>query len=277
VNAGLRYRPAVSRRLAAFFSLARCTTQSRWTYRWSSFTNLLASALSCSIFFLVWQEVYRQNPDASFVPRKEIFSYLALAFVVNFALSVSVEIRFHQRMDAGLIAIDLTRPLGFFALQLGQAFGESVGNWVTASVVYFAAWCFLGDAALPASMGAMLLGVVSGSLAFLVNFGISYVMAQWLFFVTSFYGVIYMRLALHQIFSGLAAPLALFPPLLGAVAWCLPFRHVVETPVLIWLGMVSPSSVPGLLGAQIAWAVGLLLLGNAFFRHGLKRLQIQGG
>jgi ABC-2 type transport system permease protein len=111
----------------------------------------------------------------------------------------------------------------------------------------------------------------------LLNFAIGYLAAQSLFLTLHYYGVTQSRTALHYAFSGLAAPLALFPPGLKSAASALPFRHVIETPVLIGLGMVPRAAVPGLLLQQVAWAGGLLALAAVLFQEWFKRHQLQGG
>ena len=114
-------------------------------------------------------------------------------------------------------------------------------------------------------------------LALLVNFAISYLLVQLSFVTQTLYGVYFARVALHQAFSGVAAPLAMFPGALAVWASALPFRHVIETPARILLGQAADSEIPGLLFGQAAWALGLLALSSAIFHSVLKRHQIQGG
>jgi len=97
------------------------------------------------------------------------------------------------------------------------------------------------------------------------------------FVLYSPYGVLFTRLALHQAFSGVAAPLSLFPPALYGVASVLPFRHVIETPVSIWLGRVPIERAGWSLLAQAGWAAALLAAGAGIFGLVLSRHQIQGG
>jgi ABC-2 type transport system permease protein len=91
------------------------------------------------------------------------------------------------------------------------------------------------------------------------------------------YGIFFLRGALHQVFSGLSAPLVMFPPPLRAVAEALPFHHEIETPARLWLGLVPGREVPALLATQAAWAFGLILTGELIFSAVMRRHQIQGG
>jgi ABC-2 type transport system permease protein len=203
--------------------------------------------------------------------------YLVGAFVLNAVLTLSVEIRFMQRLRQGLITSDLIRPMGFLGVQMAQAVGDVVVNLVLAAPLVLAAALVLGGEMLPERGHDAVLAVASAALAFAVNFGVSYLIVQATFVLQSGYGVMFTRIALHQVFSGLAAPLVAFPAPLRAVAVWLPFRHVIETPVLLWLGQESPAQAARLLLGQAAWAVALLAGGASLFEAALRRHQIQGG
>jgi ABC-2 type transport system permease protein len=211
------------------------------------------------------------------LPSERLFPYLIAAFVLNFTLSLSVEVRFGQRLRQGLITSDLLRPLGFMPFQLAQAVGDAAANLVLALPLLALAAFELGGALLPADLLSGLAGVVSVGLGFLVNFGVSYLVVQASFVTSSFYGIFFTRMALHQVFSGLSAPLVLFPPALQAVAVWMPFRHVIETPALVWLGHAALEDVPLLLLEQAGWACGTIALSVGLFRAALGRHQVQGG
>jgi ABC-2 type transport system permease protein len=206
-----------------------------------------------------------------------MLAYLVTAFLVNSLLVMSVEMRFLQRVRMGLVAGDLLRPLGFLAFQLAQATGDVLVNVLYAVPLYALGLAFIGSALLPASFVAGLLAVPSILLGFLIAFGVSYLIVQASFVLQSGYGVFFLRSALHQVFSGLSAPLVMFPPTLRSVANALPFHHEIETPARIWLGLAAPSEIPRLLCVQAAWACGLIGTGELIFGAVMRRHQIQGG
>jgi ABC-2 type transport system permease protein len=264
--------------VGGFVSLVDKTARAKLAYRVSTLIAFVANGLGYSIFLLVWLEVYRQRGSgAGPVPRSFMIPYLVAAFVLNSVLTLSVEFRFFQRVRQGLVAVDLIRPLGFLGVQMAQALGDVVVNLVFAVPVAAAGLLVLGREALPARAEYAGAAVASAALAFVIHFAVSYLILQATFVLQSGYGIFFTRVALHQVFSGLSAPLAAFPPALRAVAAWLPFRHVIETPVLIWLGGPSPGAVAGLLAIQAAWAVGLLAGGMLLFDVALRRHEIQGG
>lgn len=277
MSSPLRDPPSFSQALRGFVSLADKTARGRAAYRAAILVTLFTSALGYVVFFLVWRELYRSGTASALMPKAELFAYLLVAFVLNFVLSLQVESRFGQRLRQGLIASDLLRPLGFMQFQLAQAVGDVLINLLFALPVYAVGYLFLGGDVLPPHASAWALGVVSVALALLVNFAISYLLVQLSFVTQTLYGVYFARAAMHQAFSGVAAPLATFPGALGAWASVMPFRHVIETPARILLGQAVPAEIPMLLCGQLAWGLGLLAVSSAIFHGVLRRHQIQGG
>lgn len=263
--------------LAGFFSLVEKTVRARAAYRLSTLISLVTSASGYAIFLLVWRELYASGKVDGLVPREELFAYLIVAFVLNFTLWLMVEGRFSQRLRQGLIACDLLRPIGFMPSQLAQALGDAAMNVTIALPVYAVGVFFGGRGVLPPSFAALALGLMSVLLAFLVNFGISYLMVQFSFVTQTLYGIYFARMAMHQAFSGLSAPLALFPASLASWGSVLPFRHVIETPTRILLGHAPLAEVPRLLAWQALWAGGLFAISASIFHLVLRRHQLQGG
>jgi ABC-2 type transport system permease protein len=269
--------PTLRQSLAGFVVLAQKTAQTKLTYRLATLITLLSSGCAYCVFLLVWREVYRRDPHAGPLSREQMMAYLVMAFLVNSALIMNVETRFLQRVRMGLVTGDLLRPLSFVFFQMAQATGDVAVNVVFAAPIYAAGLLFAGGALSPASPLAAVLGALSLALAFFIAFGVSYLLVQASFVLQSGYGIFFARAALHQVFSGLSAPLVLFPPSLRRVAEWLPFRCEVETPVRLWLGYAEVADAPLLLAEQAAWGLGLLVTGELVFRAVMRHHQVQGG
>jgi ABC-2 type transport system permease protein len=177
----------------------------------------------------------------------------------------------------GLVTGDLLRPLSFVFFQMAQATGDVIVNAVFAVPIYAAGLVFAGSTLFPASLLAAVLGALSLVLAFFIAFSVSYLLVQASFVLQSGYGIFFARAALHQVFSGLSAPLVMFPPSLRHVAEWLPFHCEIETPVRLWLGHAELADAPRMLAEQAAWGVGLFVTGELVFRAVMRHHQVQGG
>lgn len=266
-----------SQRMAAFALLAEKTARTRLTYRLSTLLALLASAAAYSVILLVWLEVYRRNPNPGPLPFPKMLAYLVTAFVTSEIMTLAVDWRVLQRVRLGLIATDVIRPMDFVTFQLAQAVGDVLVNALFALPIFATGLWFVGGGLLPPSLASAALGVASGGLAFFVSFGMAFLIVQAIFVLHSGYGVITAKIALLQVFSGLSAPLVMFPEGLRNIAAWLPFRHIIETPVSIWLGQARPAAVPGLLLGQALWGFALVATGTLLFGAVMRRHQVQGG
>lgn len=248
-----------------------------FAYKPAMLLGMLTVGVSYVVPMLVWRHVYASRAEPLAVPAGFLFPYLLLASALNFCLSLGVEWRVGQRIRLGLIATDLLRPVDFQLTQLSQALADLLLNAVMVLPFVGLSYVLWGRAALPHDGWALLGFAPSALLAVLIQFAIAFIFVQTAFITLSNYGVFVARAALQLTFSGVSAPLALFPPALLGVARYLPFCHTIHTPLAIYLGAVAPSQVPLLLATQAAWAVGLLGCGRALLGLSLRYLQIQGG
>jgi ABC-2 type transport system permease protein len=253
------------------------SARTSFAYKPAMLLGMLTVSIAYLVPMLVWRHVYAARGDTLAVPASRLFPYLLLAASLNFCFFLGVEARIGQRIRMGLIATDLLRPVDFQLTQLSQAMADVLLN-VTMVLPFVAlAYALWGDGALPHGGWALLGFVVSAWLALLIHFAISFIFVQTAFVTFSNYGIFVAKTALQQAFSGVSAPLALFPPALRGVAEYLPFCQTIHTPVSIYLGALSGSALVWALAVQAAWALGLLLFGRALLGLSLRYLEIQGG
>jgi ABC-2 type transport system permease protein len=259
---------------AALFARAARTNLA---YKPALLLGMVTVGISYAVPMLVWRHVYEARSVPLAVPASRLFPYLLLAASLNFVFFMGVESRVGQRIRLGLIATDLLRPVDFQLTQLTQALSDVALNVLMVLPFVALSYALWGSAALPHD-GLALLGFgASAFLALLIQFAISFIFVQTAFITFSNYGVFVAKTALQLTFSGISAPLALFPPTLREVAERLPFCHTIHTPVSIYLGTISGRAVLGELLVQAAWAAGLLLTGRWLLGLSLRYLEIQGG
>ncbi|HVJ21148.1 MAG TPA: ABC-2 family transporter protein [Polyangiaceae bacterium] len=239
--------------------------------------TLIGVGFSTVIPMLIWRHVYQVNPRALPLPPDELFSYLLVAGCLNYVSMMNVEGRIGQRIRLGLIAIDLLRPVDFQLGQVTQALADALFNVLVMLPLFALAVLLWGEAALPESLPALAAAAVSALLGMTILFAISYIIVQAAFVTYSGYGVFVARNALQLTFSGLSAPLVLFPDRLRTIAEWLPFRHTIHTPVSIFVGWIDGAAIARALLAQLVWAAALLLFGRWLLGVSLRRFEVQGG
>jgi len=269
--------PSLSAELATLRALFLRALRASFSYKPALLLSMLSAAFAYAIPMLVWRHVYGTSTRPLAVPAEALFPYLLIAGCLNFGFAMNVEARIGQRIRMGLIATDLLRPVDFQLAQLAQALSDGLFNLFLVAPILGVALLVWGKAALPHSAAAFAAFVPSLLLAFVILFAVSFIFVLATFVTYSGYGVFVARNALQQTFSGLSAPLVLFPAGLRAVSEWLPFRHTIHTPVSIYLGWLSGGALFRALAVQALWAASLLLLGRFLLGRALRRFDIQGG
>lgn len=251
------------------------STQRRMAYPLGMLIEVASFLAIFVLTLLLWRAVRQAGGDLGML-WKDLLRYLCVAFAVNFTFEF-FSTQFQQSVRSGSIAIDLLKPVPVTWLHFcsSMSWGFIQALYVLLALIVFHPWLPkltpVFDLATLAPLGLSL------CLATFLQFSIFFFFAQGAFITQFGYGVRYTRMALHQIFCGAFAPLTLFPEGLRPWAEALPFRHVVDTPVRIFLGMASPEEIPGLLLGQLLWGIGLFIAGQLLFRALLGRAQVQGG
>jgi viologen exporter family transport system permease protein len=263
--------------LKGYASLFVRSLKASFAYRASTVTALMTATVAYAVPLLVWRQVYAQAPPGLSLSREKMFPYLLLACCVNYSLGMSVEFRISQRIRMGLIATDLLKPVDFQVAQGVQSVSDGLFNGFLGMSVFLCGYLFLGRDVFPAGWEAFLLFLPSYLLAFVIMYGICFLFVQGAFYTYSGYGIVAARIALQQTFSGMSAPLTLYPPLLAALGNWLPFRHTIYTPVCVYMGWVRGEAALRLIGEQALWAMGLFLAGKWVMGKALRQLEVQGG
>lgn len=263
--------------LSSYVALFVRSVRANFAYRSSLLPSMVSAGISYAVPVLVWRHVYAANPRAATVPAAALFPYLLLAGCLNYALGMSVEFRIGQRIRTGAIATDLLKPVDFQLAQASQALSDGLFNVFLCLPIGFVAYLALGQGMFPASGLALIGFVFSVALSFVIMFSISFLFVQAAFFTYSGYGIFAARTALQQTFSGLSAPLVMFPLWLRSLSEWLPFRHTIHSPISIYLGWTRGAALWHTLAEQALWAVLLFGLGRWTLGLALRRLEIQGG
>ncbi|WP_232847941.1 ABC transporter permease [Occultella kanbiaonis] len=182
-----------------------------------------------------------------------------------------------ERIRSGDIAIDLARPIdpqaGYLAADLGRAAFQLVPRAAPPLMV----GALVTGLALPGQVLPYLLGLVSVTLAVVVSFACRWLVNLAAFWLLDLRGVMTLYLVASNLLCGLVVPVHWFPPWLAAVAAWTPFPAMLQHPIDIIMGRAAGPDALVLLGEQVAWALGLLVVGRAVFELGARRVVVQGG
>jgi ABC-2 type transport system permease protein len=182
-----------------------------------------------------------------------------------------------KTIRTGDVASDLSRPSDFFWYWWAQDFGRATGHLVFRGLPLLALYALAYRIALPPTLFHGLAFLVSITLALLISFTYRFIVSLAAFWTQDAVGIGRTAYTVSVFFSGFLMPLVFFPPWAATIMSFTPFPSQINTPVEIYLGLVSGPALPGALATQLLWFIALYALARLVLSAGVKKLVIQGG
>jgi ABC-2 type transport system permease protein len=203
------------------------------------------------------------------------YVWLGQAFLALLPWNVDAESR--EMMRTGLVSYELLRPVDLYGFWYARTVAMRVAPALLRAVpMLVVAGLFLGLSA-PASVGAGIGFAAALVGAIVLGCAVTMLAIVGLMWTVSGDGLFYLIAVSVSVFSGLIIPLPLFPDAMQPWLSFLPFRGLADAPYRVWMGLIPPSEVPGVVLHQLAWTGALVLAGRALLARGLRRVVIQGG
>ncbi len=228
------------------------------------------------VYIFVWQAIYYQTGDAGGYTINQMITYYILVFTLSSLSCWGVNEDIAYSIRNGNINKELLNPLSYFQYYFGINIGEMAFAMVI-GVATFAICSLFWGITLPVSFIHFLLFVVVILLGIPVTFFFTMIIGLVGFYSSSIWGMQILRKSIISIFSGLIAPITLFPHWFQVIANVLPFKELIYTPINIWLGQVSMNDIVLVIIKQVIWIGILYGIAKIFFYHAVKKVTINGG
>nr|BFE64733.1 ABC-2 family transporter protein [Dactylosporangium thailandense] len=261
--------------MRAYYALGRAVALSAVTYRTNFLLGLGAVLFQLVALLAVWRVLLAQSPVQGFTwPQMQ--GYLLVAFASGTLVSMMSDFRMAFRIQMGLVALDLVKPLDYQRARFAEILGGAWIEVLVVAVVGGATLTLTGGVATPspAMLGLFLCSML---LVIPLKFLIVYVSALACFWTQSYVGVQMARFVIINLLSGALIPLAFLPGWLATFAQWSPFAGLTSTPALIFIGRVDPGRGLVLVAVQLAWVVVLWFGARLIWRAAIRQLTVNGG
>lgn len=246
-------------------------------YRVANWSGLFTNAFFLFFRAYALRACYGERASIGGLTAGDIVTYVTVSQALLMVIPQWGRVEVADSVRSGQVAVDLCRPLDYFAAFLSKRLGVSA---------YYVAFRFVPLMGIGLAAGllyppsdwrvfpAFLLAVMSGAwianaLLFLVE-----VSAFWL---GSERGMRYLFIGAGSLFSGLILPVSFLPEAMQTFSLALPFEYTLYLPVQIYLGSLSGDALGSAIAIQLAWVVGLSILCRAILAAGVRKLVIHGG
>ena len=267
-------------RIYSYFLIAKNTFQESFTYRRNTIAGMLATFLTLWFRLIVWQVLYRENGTDELMGRTlpDMLTYTIITTIVAmFTGAGRVAELVEERMKSGEIALDLLRPTSARMMLVARTWGDKTLEIVSDIIPLAIGIVIAGGMLLPRSFSHSMLFLLSLFLGYLINLMFALVVACLAFYFVPVVTLNWFLMFFVVAMSGTLIPLWMLPGWLRAIALALPFQAANYVPASIYLGTMDISALPGTIGVQLLWIVGLWLLQFAMWRRGMRRITLHGG
>ena len=248
-------------------------------YRTRFIVGVASYFIFVAVYYFIWRAVYAASPEPEIAgyDLAEIITYAAVAWMIRSFYFSSVDQEIAADVRQGDVVRHLLRPINYLGARMAESFGESAFRLVALTAPSAVLVYFFFPVAAPGGWVAALAFLLSLLLSFVVFFELSYLAGLSAAFTENAAGILRAKTAAVELLSGLVVPLAFFPGWAqGVLAW-LPFRAMADVPLNLYLGRYAGEEILWMLAFQVAWALGLYLVGRSLWGAVVRRLTIQGG
>ena len=163
----------------------------------------------------------------------------------------------------GKIAMDLIKPVSVQGMWLARAMGESAFRLILLTAPTAIIVTLLFPVLPPASKLNFVLFLVAAVGSFFIMGALNFIIGTCAIPLTSILALIRAKFWLIELLSGLLIPLSFFPRSLQIISSWLPFEHIANTPLQIYLGRLSLAQTLRLLAIEYFWVAALHFSGSS--------------
>jgi ABC-2 type transport system permease protein len=257
--------------------LTRLSLKQQTTYRTALYAGLATNLFFGLLRAALMIALYAGKTEVNQLTLQDAITYVGLTQGLIAFLMIFGSTDIMQTVYSGQIGSDLLKPINLYTFWLAKDAGKSLVNLAGRGVLFMLVYGLFFKIALPESIAQWILLLISLALCWLVSFSWRFLVNLAGFWSPDARGVARIGFTVSAILSGFIMPLPLMPGWFIKLCYLTPFPSMVNTPVEIYLGVITTSSILNALGLQLVWLVFLALACQVVLRAGVRRLVIQGG
>ena len=266
--------------MKTFNSILKMNLKREFQYR----TAALSGAITQLFFGFMYIALYREflvgdGGDFS-VAQMASYIWLGQIFFALFKYFDVCKFEISEKIVNGDVGYQLIRPMNLYSYWYSTVFSKAVGQMLIRGIpltllvfILPSGWCLMP----PVSMEAFLLFLFSVTVGAFLVAAINMISYIIVLYTLSPSGVFSFIVAIAMFLAGSVIPIPMMPEGVQAVLNFFPFRYVSDLPYRIYIGNISGTEMFIQLGVQLAWLVGLVVIGKLVMNKKMKKLVVQGG
>jgi ABC-2 type transport system permease protein len=241
--------------------------------------EILSVFFSIYAVYWIWDTLYAQSPGsfAISITKMTTYAVLGMAMETIFLPWIGPQRYISLQMKQGLLEMDLMKPIDFQVHLLARNAGETFFRFflLFLPTLLLSAWFF--DFRLPDSIWDGAAFLVSVLLAYLILFGLNFLMGMISIVTIDIESMSWAYMAVLRFMSGQMVPLWMYPAWLAGVLMFLPFQSIYYVPISLYIGELHGAAAFRAMGLQAIWVVILFGAGRWIWVRIYSKMMVQGG
>ncbi len=262
--------------LSRIWAIAKQTANENLYYRFDLILYIFNFIVEITVYIFIWLAIYNQGGQISGMSFEQITTYYILVVSLNPIIVWGINETIGIAIREGEILKELLNPISYFSYYFGIRVGELI-EAVIVSILTFGICTLLFGVLPPAGLFNFLFFIGVISLSVFVIYFFELILGMSAFYNDSIWGVEVLKRAILNIFSGMIAPISLFPEFLQKIANFLPFKDCIYTPINIYFGKLSTTEIMQIMLKQCLWIILLYAIAKFVFHKAIKNITINGG
>lgn len=258
------------------WSIAKQNAREGLYYRFDLFLYIFNFIVEITVYVFIWLAIYNNGNQILNMSFEQITTYyilvVSLSPIVNWGINELMGISIRE----GEILRELLNPISYFSYYFGIRIGELIESLIV-GIVTFGVCALLFGVLLPKGIINFAFFILVICLSIVIIYFFELIIGMTAFYTNSIWGIEILKRAILSVFSGMIAPISLFPETLQKIANILPFKDCIYTPINIYFGELSNIEILQVLLRQGIWIILLYIIAKLIFNKAIKKITINGG
>ena len=247
-------------------------------FRLRYYTGIITYLINVTVYYFIWRAVFASATGSiAGFSLPQILTYVSVGWILRSFYWNTIDQEMAYEVIEGKIAMDLIKPVSVQWMWLARAMGESAFRLILLTAPTAIVVTLLFPVLPPASPLNFALFFVAAVGSFFIMGALNFIIGTCAIPLTSILALIRAKFWLIELLSGLLIPLSFFPRSLQIISAWLPFEHIANTPLQIYLGRLSLTQTLRLLTIEYFWVAALIFLGHLWWTRATRKITIHGG
>ncbi len=257
-------------------AVAKQTSKENLYYRFDLILYIFNFIVEITVYVFIWLAIYNNTGISNGMTLQEITTYYILVVSLDPIISWGINDSMGVAIREGEVLRELLNPISYFKYYFGIRLGELQEAGIV-GIITFIICIMLFGVMLPQGILNLIFFLIVIALSILIVYFFELILGMSAFYTDSIWGVEIFKRSVITIFSGMLAPLTMFPEVLQKMANILPFKDCIYTPINIYFGKLSNIEILQTILKQGIWILILYIIARLIFKKAIKKITINGG